>query len=96
MDQQKAGKKGLRRAVALQYKPEKREAPVISATGTGRLADRIITLARENKIPIIEDNALAKVLGDLYPGDEIPGELFEAVAAVYAFVIEADRRRAGS
>ncbi len=86
-------KDGIRRAVALQYKPEKHQAPIISASGRGWLAERIVKLAREHRIPIVEDTSLVKVLGSLSLGEEVPRELYEAVAAVYAFVMEADRRR---
>ncbi len=84
---------GVRRAVALRYQPAKKKAPTVSAAGRGWLAERIITLAKDNKIPIVEDTALAEFLGSLSPGDEVPQELYEAVAAVYAFVMEADRRK---
>jgi flagellar biosynthesis protein len=89
----KSSKKAIRRAVALHYKPEHNQAPTIAASGKGWLAERIITLARENSIPIVEDTALAKMLGSLSLGEEIPRELYEAVAAIYAFVMEADRRQ---
>lgn len=83
----------IRRAVALKYDPTKNEAPSISASGRGWLADNIIKLAGENSIPIVEDTALAKVLGNLQLGEEVPRELYEAVAAIYAFILEADQRR---
>jgi len=86
-------KKDIRRAVALHYKPEQKQAPTIAASGKGWLAERIITLAKENNVPVIEDTALAKMLGSLSLGEEIPRELYEAVAAIYAFVMEADRRQ---
>ncbi len=82
----------LRRAIALQYDPNKNEAPSVTASGRGWLAERIIQLANDNSVPIIEDNALAKALGDLPLGEEVPQELYEAVAAIYAFIIEADQR----
>ena len=87
--------KDVRRAVALHYKPELKQAPTIAASGKGWLAERIITLAKENSVPIIEDEGLAKMLGTLALGEEIPRELYEAVAAIYAFVMEADRRQTG-
>lgn len=90
-------KKGhIRRAVALQYKPEKSQAPIVSATGKGWLAEQIINLARENKVPVVEDNNLVGVLSSLSLGEEVPQELYEAIAAIYAFVMEADRRSSSS
>ncbi len=85
----------IRRAVALQYKPAKNQAPRVAASGRGWLAERIIALAKENRVPIIEDTALVKMLGSLSLGEEVPRELYEAVAAIYAFVVEADRRKSG-
>ncbi len=83
----------VRRAVALQYDPETRQAPSIAASGKGWLAERIINLARDNQIPVVEDKALVKVLGNLSLGEEVPRELYEAVAAIYAFIMEADYRK---
>lgn len=57
------------------------------------MAERILTLAEEHRIPVVEDSALSRLLGSLSPGEEVPRELYEAVAAVYAFIMEADRRR---
>lgn len=91
-DREGADRQGMRRAIALRYQPEKNMAPAIAASGSGRLAERIIALARENKIPVVEDQSLAGVLASLPLGAEVPRELYEAVAAVYAFVMEADRR----
>lgn len=86
----------IRRAVALRYEPSKNIAPTVSAAGRGWLAERIITLARENRVPIVEDANLAQILGNLSLGEEVPHELYEAIAAIYAFVIEADRRKGNS
>lgn len=86
----------IRRAVALHYEPSKNQAPRVSASGRGWLAERILTLARENRVPIVEDANLAQMLGNLSLGEEVPRELYEAIAAIYAFVMEADRRKGNS
>ncbi|MGM0652994.1 MAG: EscU/YscU/HrcU family type III secretion system export apparatus switch protein [Bacillota bacterium] len=88
-------KSHIRKAVALQYQPERSQAPVVSATGKGWLAEQIISLARDNKVPVVEDDNLVGVLSSLTLGEEVPQELYEAVAAIYAFVMEADRRSSG-
>ncbi len=85
-------RKQIRRAVALHYQPDKKQAPIVSASGRGWLAERIVTLARENKVPVVTDSALVSVLSSLSLGEEVPQELYEAIAAIYAFVMEADRR----
>jgi len=70
-------------AIALEY--DKENTPVINAKGTGELAKRIIKIARENDIYLQEDNALIEILAELDMGDEIPEELYRAVAEVIAF-----------
>lgn len=90
--QEKDKSGGIRRAIALSYDPARNQAPAVSASGRGWLAERILSMARENSIPIVEDANLAAMLGSLSPGEEVPADLYEAIAAVYAFVMEADRR----
>ena len=83
----------MQKAVALRYRPAQNSAPVVAAAGRGWLAERIVSLARENRIPVIEDRPLAEILGDFNPGEAVPAALYEAVAAVYAFILEVDRRQ---
>jgi len=70
-------------AVALHY--NRKGAPRVVAKGGGALADRIIETAREHNVPLQEDAALAKALSRLELGEEIPRELYVAVAYVLAF-----------
>lgn len=70
-------------AVALHY--DGKEAPRITAKGTGELAEKIIALAKEHGIPLQEDVALIGLLSKLDLGDEIPQPLYTAVAEVIAF-----------
>lgn len=77
----------VRLAVALEYEREVMEAPVVSAKGSGFIARKIREIAEENDIPIVEDKPLARSLyGTLEVGDEVPEELYRAVAEVLAFV----------
>ncbi len=74
-------------AVALRYEPAK-GAPRVVAKGAGLIADKIREVAREHRIPMVQDVPLARALFkscDL--GDEIPTEFFGAVARVLAFVM---------
>lgn len=57
-------------------------APTLSAEGTSELAEDIIALAKEYIIPIDEEPELVKLLATLKLGDEIPRELYVAVAEV--------------
>lgn len=70
-------------AVALHYNGN--GAPRVVAKGGGQVAERIIETAREHKVPLQEDAALATTLSRLELGREIPRELFVAVAHVLAF-----------
>ncbi len=70
-------------AVALHYNGN--GAPRIVAKGGGVVADRIMETAREHKIPLQEDAALAASLSRLDLGTEVPRELYVAVAHVLAF-----------
>ena len=70
-------------AIALEYDGE--NAPLVSASGTHELADKIIEVAREHGIPLHEDEQLVEVLAQIPLGDEIPESLYRAVAEVIAF-----------
>ena len=61
-----------RKAVALEYRPDRDQAPRVTASGAGALAERIIDLARQNGIPLREDPALVEVLSRLDLHEEIP------------------------
>ena len=83
----------LSKAVALRYKHGRDKAPVVTATGQGWLADRIIALAREHRIPVYEDKPLVEVLRSLELGQRIPPDLYETVAVILALVMEIDRKQ---
>jgi len=78
-------------AVALRYDVDKDKAPLILATGRGPMADEILRLADENKIPLYEDPELAKLLSKLEMDREIPPELYTLVAEVLFFIYKLDR-----
>ena len=74
-------------AVALRYQPEK-GAPRVVAKGAGVAATRIREIAEEHRVPMVADVPLARALHrSCEVGQEIPGELFTAVARVLAFVM---------
>ncbi|WP_110180335.1 EscU/YscU/HrcU family type III secretion system export apparatus switch protein [Nocardioides solisilvae] len=74
-------------AVALRYEPE-RGAPVVVARGAGAVAARIREEATGHRVPLVRDVPLARALhSSTRVGQEIPPELFAAVAQVLAFVI---------
>jgi len=77
-----------KKAVALSYDSEKDAAPVIVASGSGFLAEQIISAARRLSIPIYEDESAASVLMLLEVGEQVPPELYEVVAKIYAYVLK--------
>mgnify|MGYP006285450135 FL=1 len=80
-------------AVALKYDLEEMEAPVVMAKGEGYVAKRIKDRARELEIEIVENKPLARSLNKMTEiGDEIPADLYQAVAEILAFVFKNDKR----
>jgi flagellar biosynthetic protein FlhB len=76
-------------AVALEYSRERMVAPKVVAMGGDLMAERIKKVAREHGVPIVENVALARALfANAEVGDSIPGDLFEAVAEVLAYLIK--------
>ena len=71
------------RAVALHY--DGKRAPTVLATGVGEVARQIVAIAAEHNIPLQEDHELIALLSKLDLGDEIPENLYRAVAQVIAF-----------
>lgn len=74
-------------AVALRYESSEGDvAPTVTAKGAGHFAERIIETAKEHGIPIREDKALVQVLASLKIDQEIPPELYIAVARILSFL----------
>lgn len=74
------------KAVALKYQPESDRAPRVIAKGQGKVAEKIIEIAREHNIHIHNDPDLIEVLSRLDLNAEIPLELYVVVAELLAFV----------
>ena len=81
-----AKKTDPKRAVALRYRPEKDTAPRVAAKGSGRVAEKIIEIARQHGIPVRDDPDLIEVLSKLNIEEEIPPSVYIAVAELLAFV----------
>lgn len=74
-------------AVAIKYDKETSQAPIVIAKGADLLAARIKEIGKENKIEIVENKPLARMLYyNVEIGSEIPQELFQMVAEVLAYV----------
>jgi flagellar biosynthesis protein len=77
-------------AVALHY--DKSGAPRVVAKGRGGIGEKIIEIAKAHHIPIEENEVLAGALANVELGDEIPTELYKAVAEVLVFVLRLSGR----
>jgi len=81
-------------AVALRYDPEEMVAPQVVAKGQRLIAEKIKELARQAGVPLVENKPLARALFiAVRIGEEIPEELFKAVAEVLAFVFRLRQRK---
>jgi flagellar biosynthesis protein len=78
-----------RRVTALRY--EGSGAPKVVASGQGHVAERILAAAQAAGVPVREDPNLAAALGALAIGQEVPEELWLAVAEVLAWAYELER-----
>ncbi len=76
-------------AVALQY--DRKGAPRVTAKGRGAIGTKIVEVAKAHDIPIEENEVLAGALSNVELGDEIPVELYKAVAEVLVFVLKLTR-----
>jgi flagellar biosynthetic protein FlhB len=74
-------------AVALMYDREVMGSPRVVAKGADFIAERIKAVARENKVPLVENQTVARELyAQVEIGQEVPEQFFRAVAEILAFV----------
>ncbi|MDU5106349.1 MULTISPECIES: EscU/YscU/HrcU family type III secretion system export apparatus switch protein [unclassified Clostridium] len=81
---------GRKKAAALKYE-ENIVAPIVTASGMGYIADKIIEKAEENDVPIVYNKELTELLCNVDIGENIPTDLYEAVAHIIAYVTDLDR-----
>jgi len=79
-------KQFVQKAAALKYDKDKDHAPKLTATGKGETAKNIIKIAEKNGIPIKKDEDLVNMLSQIELNQEIPVELYKAVAEVFSFI----------
>jgi len=80
-------------AVAVKYDADAYAAPMVTAKGEDTLAQKIKEVARENKVEIVENKPLARMLyANVEIGELVPPELYQAVAEVLAMVYHAQGR----
>jgi flagellar biosynthesis protein len=82
----------LKKVAALKYDNEVDDAPRLTAKGQGEVAKQIISIAKEHNIPIKEDADLVELLSKLEVDQEIPTELYKAIAEIFGFIYELNSR----
>ena len=85
-------KKPPEKAAALKYEHGKDFAPRLIAKGQGKVAEKIIEIARAHDVPIEEDKDLVEFLSMLDLYQEIPSDMYTAVAEILAFVYKLNRK----
>ncbi|MFO0753654.1 MAG: EscU/YscU/HrcU family type III secretion system export apparatus switch protein [Thermodesulfovibrionales bacterium] len=83
-----------KKAAAVRYDAKKDSAPKLVAKGSGVIAEQILRIAGEHKVPLKEDRQLLEVLSTLDLYQEIPPELYKAVAEILAFVYRITKKKA--
>jgi flagellar biosynthesis protein len=76
-----------KKAVALKYDANKNNAPVVIASGSGYIADKVVEIAEENGVPVYKDDSLSVLLSQLDIGSEIPEELFSSIVDIYVYFL---------
>ncbi|MEA3405968.1 MAG: EscU/YscU/HrcU family type III secretion system export apparatus switch protein [Pseudomonadota bacterium] len=77
-------------AVSLQYEGE--GAPIVTAKGSGHIAQQIIETAKQYDIPIKQDSELVELLSQVELDQQIPELLYEAVAQVLVFAYQLNNK----
>lgn len=84
------GKQAIAKAVALQYDEKQSDAPRVTASGRGVVAEQILAIAFAQGIKVREDADLVEVLSQIELDSPIPLEAFAAVAEILAYVYKAN------
>ena len=82
-----------KKAVALGYNRSQDNAPKVLASGAGEIANKIISLAKEHDIPIKEDPDLIDILSKVEVDQEIPPNLYKAVAEIFSFLYKITNKK---
>ena len=82
----------VKSAIALKYDAEEDIAPKVIAKGDIYIAKNIVEKAEELDIPIYRDEKIVHQLKNLEINDNIPQELYEAVAQILLFITKLDKK----
>jgi flagellar biosynthesis protein len=80
------------KAVALKYNKEKNNAPLVTAKGEGRTAQKIIQIAKESGVALKKDEDLVELLSKVELDKEVPPQMYKAVAEVFTFLYKITKK----
>ena len=81
-----------KKVVAIKYEKVKDEVPTVIAKGIGKVAEKIIEIAKENNIPIMHQTKLVNELYSLDIPSEIPEDMYLIVAKIIAYVMKLNNK----
>ncbi|MCH9814209.1 MAG: EscU/YscU/HrcU family type III secretion system export apparatus switch protein [Epsilonproteobacteria bacterium] len=81
-----------KKAVALKYQEQESSAPKVVAKGQGIIAEKIMQKADEFDVPIFQNKALAESLLNLDLDEQIPPNLYKAVAEVFVWLMKSEKK----
>ncbi|WP_226034960.1 EscU/YscU/HrcU family type III secretion system export apparatus switch protein [Aquibacillus saliphilus] len=81
-----------KKAAALSYDMKTNMPPKLTASGKGYVAENILDKAKKHNIPIQEDQTLVELLSQMNINENIPEELYQAVAEVFAYIYQVDKK----
>ena len=84
------------KAVALKYDKSGQGAPKVVAKGQGEIAQKIKEKAQEFDVPIFKNEALASSLLNLNLDEQIPANLYKAVAEVFVWLMQSEKKASKS
>ncbi|MDF2635844.1 MAG: type secretion exporter [Pelosinus sp.] len=79
-------------AIALTYQKSNNTAPKVVAKGTGFMAEKILSTAKQHSVPVYQNKTLASMLMAVELDREIPPELYQAVAEILAYIYHIDKK----
>jgi flagellar biosynthesis protein len=81
-----------KKAVALKYDQNQHSAPKVVAKGKGAIAQKILAKAQEFEIPVFQNEALADSLLNLDIDEQIPPNLYKAIAEVFVWLMKSEQK----
>ncbi len=86
-------KSSVTKASSLSYDRERDRAPKLSAKGRGKVAEKIIEVAKLHNIPIHKDEDLAEILDKVEIEQEVPLEVYAVVAEVFSYIYKVNQQK---